>query len=241
MGTSCTTAQSNPDVPLRDICERNLTGKAYLVKNEQKIRLEGNLKTMLPEGLQSKMANYTISYRIKYGKQQFIWAEESKSLEYIAEKPFVIDYALSAENQTINVVLEFKPIKGLNNSKAVKQNNKTHTEFLTDSEANLIIINIQAYFDVHSLLMEKGDYGHPLHLNAKELTAAISAEETKDDPLFQQYPPVSISLTEIKPENLKKIRFRARGKFNKKNRVFLTIYEMVGAHRKYIYETLPVA
>jgi len=71
----------------------------------------------------------------------------------------------------INVVWEFQPIKSKSSSPEVKS--EEHNGFLTESEANLVIINLQAYFDVHDSLMGNGEFVTPEHLNSKELIEAI--------------------------------------------------------------------
>ena len=152
------------------------------------------------------MKNYSISYRIKYGQQQFIWAEQSRNMEHTSTKTFEIDYQLNAENQMINVILEFQPITYKSSKPQIKS--EEHNGFLTESEANFIIINLQAYFDAHDSLMGNGEFRTPEHLNSKELIAAMKKEEIKDDSLD---PPIMLSLKEIKPENLKKIRFKVKG------------------------------
>lgn len=239
MGGSCATSQQSNEPMVRTTCEKNLRGQAFLAKAKQKIRVEGFIKTTLPEALQKKMRNYSISYRIKYGKQQFIWAENAQSLEHTTTQSFSLEYQINADNQNMNVVLEFKP----NKTKKEKPSmlSPKHGNFLTESEGNMVIINLQAYFDIHELLMLNGDFGTPPHLNAKELKAAVINEESKGDQISNLYPPVTVSLKEIKPDNLKKIRFKVKGRFNKKNRVMLTIFEHAGSERRFIYESKPVA
>jgi hypothetical protein len=204
------------------------------------IKIEGRIRTTLPVQLQEKFKNYETSYSMKYGDQHSEWTEYCDSIEYVNQRAYSFAYILNSKEQTLKVELEFKPRPGsqTNNltNDAVKKEGEGDSE---NPDQNFMVINLSAEFNVHNLLMANGEFLAPAHFDDSKLRASLAGEETKTDMYDNTFPPLMISLKESKPDNTKKIRFTLRGKFKKKNYVMVTLYEIVGNNKKFIYETSP--
>lgn len=246
MGLNCTTAGPSKELPMRNMEQQDLKSLSLFskIQNVEKkcqstLKLEGRIKTNLPDPLKNKFAKYGISYKLKYGKQKAFWHELSESLEYLNHRTYSFDYIINLSDQTIDVEIEFRPkidpASQNRNKSFTKEERKSSIE---EMDNNFIIIKLKAVFDVHDLLMGNGQFLTPKKIDDSQLKASLSGEEIKVDP-FQESPPLMMSLVESKPNNLKKIRFSMAGRFNKKAHLMITIYEMVGNNRKFIYETLP--
>lgn len=177
---------------------------------------------------------------MKYGKQYTTWSELSENLVYENNKPYTFDYTLNLKEQVVKLEVSFKTRKDIPD-----ENHQTST----DSEGNRFekvdndnfVIPVQAEFDIHKLLMLNGEFTDPFKIDDAELRESLSGEETKGNPFHCDFPPLSMSLKESKPDNAKKIRFRINGRFKKKQFVVIKVYEMVGNNRKFIYETEPTS
>ena len=247
MGVSCTSSDHSKAVPQRDMKKRDLKGISMFSKIQSVekdfqslLKLEGKIKTQLPIALKQKFPKYGISYKIRYGKQPSLWVEMAESLEHINQRAYNFDYILNLKDQIIKIEIEFRPRKEAEAIKRViiEEENKSNYEKM---DTSFVIIKISAEFSVHDLLMAKGEFILPKTCDFSQLKATLTNEETKTDPLDDSSPVLQISLKEDKPANLKKIRFTIAGKFEKKGHIMITIYEIVGNNRKFIYETLPIS
>lgn len=239
MGVACTAAQPTHELPMRWMTEKRFRSiSCHAITNV--IKIEGRIRTTLPVQLQEKFKNYETSYSMKYGDQHSEWTEYCDSIEYVNQRAYSFEYILNSKEQTLKVELEFKPRPGsqTNNliNDAVKKEGEGDSE---NPDQNFMVINLSAEFNVHNLLMANGEFLAPAHFDDSKLRASLAGEETKTDMYDNTFPPLMISLKESKPDNTKKIRFTLRGKFKKKNYVMVTLYEIVGNNKKFIYETSP--
>ena len=226
----------------RDIRGISMFSKIESVEKEFQslLKLEGKIKTQLPEVLKKKFPKYGISYKLRYGKQPSLWVEMAESLEHINNRAYNFDYILNLKDQILKVEIEFKPRRDVDPIKKMMSGDD-HKSNYEKMDSSFVIIKINAEFSVHDLLMANGGFISPKTYDYNQLKATLTNEETKTDPLDNILPVLQISLKEDKPANLKKIRFTIAGKYEKKCATMITIYEIVGNHRKFIYETLPTS
>lgn len=235
MGVGCAAAQPSGELPVRYMRQRE-RGFTFLNNSFSHIKLVLGVATLLPSQLKDKFENYSIIYKIKYGKQEYTWTEYSETMEHKSQRPCDMHYLITLKDQMLHAEVEFKPAdKGFQNLINDIKNVNEYSEIKKSS------IVLKAEYDMHDLIMANGEFRAPVNLDAQDLRDFISHEETKSDPLEGILPPLLVSVKESKPENLKKIRFRVRGKFKRKNKVLITIYEVVGNNRKFIYETAPMS
>jgi hypothetical protein len=207
-------------------------GFTFMNNSFNHIKLVASFKTLLPFDLADKFENYSITYKVRYGKQECSWTEYSESMEYVNQAPCDLNYLITLKEQICHIEVEFKPAdRGFQNLISDIRNESEKSEIKRSS------IKLKGTYDMHYLIMANGEFRPPTELDSNDLRDFISHEETKADPLEGISPPLMVSIKETKKENLKKIRFRVRGKYKHKNKVLITISEILGGHRKLIYET----
>lgn len=100
---------------------------------------------------------------------------------------------------------------------------------------------IDARYDLHSTLMLKGAFGAADYLNSNIPKESGEETEVKGVNKYESEPNIIRASVIEKNQKSKKISFALTGKFDSEDGfLMVTVYEVVGKHRKLIFETLPI-
>lgn len=192
------------------------------------------MKTNMPKIFMDKYKEYSIGYKLKYGKQMTYWVESATASEYISARNFEFDYFLNVQDQTVYADIEFRSRRVKNGKSEYAENSKVDFEnepSIQQTDGNFVQLEIKGQFNIHDLLLKKGSYEEPNIIDDSIFENYVN-NDGQDLKEMNRLSPLMMSIQECKPTNAKKIRFRIEGRFSTKQPWKVIIHEIVSNSTK---------
>jgi hypothetical protein len=246
MGTQCASPAAmnrNGSVDVNKIMSLSLNKKIKSSETafESMVQLEARFMSVLPPFFQGESPKYRIKYEVFYGNEWDRWIEEANQPLYTSAKAFWFDYDITQSDQNVYAKISFDIKKSRIQKEAILSlgYSRVDEENLPETEFHY---KIDVKYDLYNTLLQKGCYKLADYLNSN-IPLNCSGEDDELSGITKyvsDWSMVRASVVE-RGKNSKRINFALTGKFDKEEGfLMVTIYELIGKHRKLVYETLPV-
>jgi hypothetical protein len=229
--------------------------------SESMIQFEVRFMSVLPSFLQVDEPKYRVLYEVFYGWSWDRWVEEAIDFLHTSKKAFWFAYSVSQEDQKIYVKIsfDFDTETDMIDSQTVIEKNKSKSNkspkkkfYNSIASDNKVVINpdperaefiykIDAIYDLHSTLMLKGCFGSADYMSSNIPKLSGDEAELKGMDKYETGTNIVRASVVEKNRQTKNITFALTGKFDSEDGfLMVTVYEIIGKHRKWIFETLPI-
>ena len=208
---------------------------------ESMVQLELHFQTSLPASLKHGSSKYRIRYEVFYGSSCDRWVENATNEDHTSKRAFSFDYSISQDDQNIYVKISFDISKDSISRQATVGESTDFADEDFNLEQDGFIHKVDAKFDLHTILLQKGKFGVAEYLSSNIFKETSGEQAFKGlDKYESDSSIVKASIMEKNPHS-KSINFELVGKFtSEEGFLMVTVYEEIGNHRKLIFETTPI-